>query len=176
MSIVICVVENDKTFYLASDKRAIKNGIINDNYKKIYELKTHIYFAMTGIAEVGLSFLEVIKNNIDQPIKEFLKEVDSKFPTGRTKLTVTIAGLDENNIFFIWQKNNSGMITNAKIGPNIISYSISSNDNMELFDNYFRDCVNSVRSVQYCIADTIKYASEIDNSISSGYDLIIFGK
>jgi len=176
MSIIICVVEKDKTFYLASDKRAIKNGIIKDNYKKIYELKRHVYFSMTGIAEVGLGVLAKIQDKINLPIKDFLIEVDNEVIVNNKTLTVMISGIDENNKLFIWQKNNSGDIRIVDLGPDLISYSISSNDNSDLFEEHLRKCIISGRQIQYCIADTINYASSIDYTISSGYDLIMFEK
>lgn len=176
MSIIICVVEKNKTFYIASDKRAIKNGIINDDYKKIYELKKRLYFAMTGIAEIGLVVLDKIKNKVNYPIKDFINMVEREIPINATKLTITIAGLDENNRYFIWQKNNLGEITNADIGSDKIAYSISGNDEIGLFRSYFEKCVISGKPIQYCIANTINYASSIDNSISSKYELIQFCK
>lgn len=39
MSIVICIVDRNVEFFMAADQRAKKNGIINDNYEKIYEIR-----------------------------------------------------------------------------------------------------------------------------------------
>jgi hypothetical protein len=177
MSIVITIVDQNKDFYIASDKRAKKNNRVDDNFKKIYKLSDNIFFGMTGIAEYGLVLFEIIKDRVNLPIKEFLAEVDKAFPIIPHMLTVVITGLDENKNYFIWAKNNVGEIDQPEILSENVTYTINSNDNHELFSKYFVKSLSDYHlCIQYSIADTIKYASSIDDSISPSYELYMLSK
>jgi len=61
MSIVICAIYKNQNFFIASDRRAIRNGVIDDNYPKIFNIRSGLYFGMTGIAEDGLKVFAQIK-------------------------------------------------------------------------------------------------------------------
>jgi len=57
MSIVICAVPFCTKLYLASDKRAIRNGKVDDNFQKIFELRKDVYYSITGTAEPAFGIL-----------------------------------------------------------------------------------------------------------------------
>ena len=172
MSIVICAVHLNKTMYLASDCRAIKNGITNDDFKKIFEIRPYCYYAITGTAEPGLWFLDRVKKREKaRSTKELIRWADKDFEKhGFPTLTVTIAGKDEKNNFFIWQKNNAGQQNYPEIDNNGVTFSISSNCKIPLFVNHFSELVKNL-PIDVAMSETIKYASTIDDSISSKYEM-----
>lgn len=175
MSIVICAVEYNRKFYIASDRRAIKGGVVNDDYQKIYEIRPHVYFAMTGIAEAGLRLLEHIRQRAKLPISAMIKAVDKAFKPNPFTLTIMIAGQDETKNYFIWQKNNKGEKTEASATDEDIAYSIGANDNIHQFEVYFAKQVKSGYGIEQAIVNTINYASTIDPTISKAHCIIKIG-
>lgn len=104
MSIVISVIEKNEKVYIASDKRAIKNGQINDNYQKIY-------FVMTGIEEDWLFQLAHIKLYKKKESSKLIKICDNLSLKKFEKLAISMVGINENKNCFIWQKNNQDLKT-----------------------------------------------------------------
>jgi len=175
MSIVISVIEKNKKFYIASDKRGERVGMVKDNYKKIYQLSKELYFGMTGIYEAGLSFFNYIKifdtKDIDSLIDNINYSFDNFFKNDRPEeLAVTIGGKDNSGGFFIWLKNIQGGTKFIK-GSGNIEYAVSSNDKIEIFSGYFKKQIELRMSVRNAIIETIAYASRIDSGISKAYEL-----
>jgi len=175
MSIIISAVECNKIFYIASDKRAIKSGVVSDDYQKIYEIRPCVFFAMTGVAEAGLHFLEEIRMLENAPLADIIAAIDVAFTPISTKLTIMIAGQNESNEFFIWQKNNMGEKKICDISDNNIGFSIASSNNIQQFASHFETLVHSGARVEEAIIKTIGYASRIDPSISQVYDMFKVG-
>ena len=73
MSIVICAVPFATKLYLASDKRAIQNGKVSDDFKKIYNLRENTYYSITGIAEPGIWYFDRLKEHPELSIKELIR-------------------------------------------------------------------------------------------------------
>jgi hypothetical protein len=174
MSIVICAVPYCTKLYLASDKRAIRNGKVSDDFKKTYNLRKDVYYSITGTAEPGIWYFDRLKKRPELPINDLISWCDKdfdihSFPT----LTIMISGKDENGNFFIWQKNDSGEVTNADISTNVVAFSISSTKNMPLFNQYFTQQLVNRNSIENTIANTINMASTIDETISSSFDMVI---
>lgn len=172
MSIVICVVKQNKEFYLASDLRAIRNGITEDNYQKVYEIREKIYFGMTGIAEEGHKILADLQTNSNKTVPKLIEYADSIFQSSPIMLTIMLSGIDENGDYFIWQKNHRGQITNATINSSSIAFSISANHNITAFNNHLSSLISSGVSIEQAIELTIDFASNMDNTISPTFKLI----
>ncbi|MGJ0366405.1 hypothetical protein [Aliarcobacter cryaerophilus] len=160
MSIVISVIDKNDSLFIASDKRAIKNGIINDNFKKIFEIKDNIYFGMTGIAEDGFIYLAHIKIHKKKVCSQFISICDKLFPILVEKLATLIVGINEGEkIMQVGDTNN-------------ILYSISSNANIPEYSEFFKQKLLNGFSIIDSIKSTIEYASQIDASISKEYEII----
>ena len=172
MSIVISVIDKNDSLLIASDKRAIKNGIINDNFKKIFEIKDNLYFGMTGIAEDGFIYLAHIKIHKKKVCSQFISICDKLFPILVEKLTTLIVGINEENNYFIWSKNNEGEKIMQVGDTNNILYSISSNANIPEYSEFFKQKLLNGSSIIDSIESTIEYASQIDASISKEYEII----
>jgi len=157
---------------MAADKRAIQNGIINDKYQKLFVLKKGIFFGMTGIAEAGHEILDIIMNNTHLSATELIKLTDSTFQPNKITLTIMIAGKNEEGDFFIWQKNHEGDIRIADISVDTIAFSLSTNDNSELFNNHLKKELEAGKMIKEAILNTIKFASERDSSISKEFDMV----
>ena len=171
MSIIISAVEFNKIFYIASDKRAIKSGVVSDDYQKIYEIRPGVFYAMTGIAEVGLHFLEQIRKLENAPLADVIAATDGAFTRSSVTLTIMIAGQNESNEFFIWQKNNMGEKKISDISNDNIAFSIGANKNIQQFASHFETLVRGGVRVEEAIVETIAYASRVDPSISQVYDI-----
>ena len=175
MSIVISVIESNRKFYIASDKRGERGGIKSDSYKKICQLDKDLYFGMTGIYEAGLVVLNHIRscnlndiNSLTEKISEFFASFSGR--NKPEKLTIMVAGRDNTGNFFIWQRNIQGE-TKLMNGSENIEYALSSNDKIEILAKYFEKQIISGSEVKDAIAKTIQYASDIDSSISKEYEL-----
>ena len=175
MSIIISAVQFNKIFYIASDKRAIRRSVVFDNYQKIYEIRPRIFYAMTGIAEEGLHLLDQIRRLENFPVTDLIAKADEAFTPSSVTLTIIIAGQNESNEFFIWQKNNRGSERRADIRDNNIAFSISANNNLQQFTSHFEKLIHSGVRVEGAIVKTIAYASGIDPSISQVYDMFKLG-
>ena len=175
MSIIISAVEFNKTFYIASDRRAIRRDVVSDDYQKIYTIRPSIFFAMTGIAEVGLEFLQHIRKHAGHSVGDLLVEANRIFTPTSVTCTNMIAGQNEYHEFFIWQKNNRGETNIADIGNNNIAFSIGANDNIPGFAAHFEGLILSGIPVRDAIVRTIAYASRMDPSISQVYDIFTLG-
>ncbi|CAG0989690.1 hypothetical protein ANAEL_02221 [Anaerolineales bacterium] len=174
MSIVICTVINNSRLLIGSDHRAIRDGQIYDNYQKIYNLKPTIFFAMTGIAENGLSIFGSLQQMSNQSSADIISAADNLLIPSESKLTIMLAGKSEDGNFFVWQKNNNGQIAVQEITSDKASFSISTTDNIDIIINCFRGLL-SIIPPQIAISETIKFASTIDNTISlnsSVYELV----
>lgn len=172
MSIVICLVKQNREFYLASDLRAMRNGIAADNYQKVYEIREKLYFGMTGIAEEGHNILADLQANSNKTVLELIEYADSIFQPSSKMLTIMLSGQDENGNYFIWQKNHHGQITNATINDSSIAFSISTNHNITAFNNQLRSLISSGVGIEQAIELTIDFASKMDNTISPTFKLI----
>lgn len=54
MSKVITVLDyTTQRVYMMGDKRAIRRGVINDDYIKVFAIKDNLFLGITGIAEYG---------------------------------------------------------------------------------------------------------------------------
>ena len=174
MSIVICVVKFGRKMYLASDKRAIKDGRVSDDFQKTFQIREKVFYSITGIAEPGIWYLDRLKERYKMSIKDLINWCDIDFVTHSfPKLAILISGKDENGDFFIWSKNDSGESNMADVGFNKIAFTISSNQNILLFNNHFSNAVVAGNSMKDSIASTIRMASSIDKSISPTFDLIV---
>jgi len=173
MSIVICVVNRNNEFCMAADKRAIKNGTINDNYQKLFKLKEDVYFGMTGIAEKGHKVLKQLMYNTHLSGTELIKLANSRVKLSQNKLTIMIAGKNEEGNFFIWQKNNEGQIEIADVSVDNIAFSLSTNDNSALFNNHLTSELKAGKLIEDAILSTIKFASERDDSISTDFHIVM---
>lgn len=172
MSIVICIVKQNKEFYLASDHRAVRNGIVEDNYQKVYGIKENVYFGMTGIAEEGHKILNELKNYSGNSSRDLILYADSIIHPSAIRLTVMLSGADENGDFFIWQKNHKGEVTNATINDSSIAFSISSNQYINVYNKYLGALLSSGIEIEKAIELTIEIASKMDNTISPTFNLI----
>lgn len=170
MSIVICTVFKNEKMFIASDKRAIRNGIKNEDYKKIYQVNPSIFFWMTGVAEEGHKILNYINSFDNQDTQFLIDKVDDFFHPTDLTLTISLGGKDKNNNYFVWQKNNSGKIINQYINPNELHYFISSNDDRNIFSAYFEKRLILGINLAQSIRDTIIYASTIDASVNDVID------
>ena len=174
MSIVICAVPFCTKLYLASDKRAIRNGKVDDNFQKIFELRKDVYYSITGTAEPGIWYFDKLKQHSELSIDELINWCDKDFETHPfPTLTIMISGKDEEGNFFIWQKNNAGEVKKADISSDVIAFSISANKNMPIFNQFFTQQLVSGNEVENVIANTINMASTIDDTISASYNMII---
>jgi hypothetical protein len=173
MSIVICAIKNNREFVIAADKRAINNGVIRDDQKKILQLRPGIFYGMTGRAQIGQQFFDLmLKPKSDLNSKDILSFVDNEFTPMPEKLTMTIAGRDEESNLFIWQKNNEGIIKYPQVGEGLLTCSIASNENTPIWEDYFLMQCQFV-SLEEAAILTIHYAAEKDKNktISREYDL-----
>jgi hypothetical protein len=173
MSIVICAIQNNKEFVIAADKRAITNGVVRDDYNKILQLRPGIFYGMTGSAELGQRFFDIMlkpKSNFNS--KDILSFVDKEFTPMPQKLTMTIAGRDEEHNFIIWQKNNGGIIYHPQVREDLLVCSFASNENTSLWEDYFLMQRQFV-PLEEAVVLTIRYAAENDRdrTISREYDL-----
>ena len=158
---------------MAADKRAIKNGIINDNYQKLYKLKEDVYFGMTGIAEEGYKILNGLMYCTHLSPTALIKFTDLSFQPSERMLTIMIAGKDEEGNFFIWQKNHEGKIEIANVSLDTIAFSLSTNENSELFNNHLSSELKTGKLIEEAILSTIKFASERDDSISKDFHIVM---
>ncbi len=172
MSIVICAVENNREFVIAADKRANNNGVITDNYTKILQLRPGIFYGMTGFAQIGRNFFDImLKPRSHLNSKELISFVDTEFKPMPKELTMTIAGRDEENNFFIWQKNHEGIIKSAQVQEGLLAYSIASNVSISILEDFFLMQYRIV-PLEEAVVLTIRFAAEKDkNRISREYDL-----
>jgi len=149
--------------------------VVKDNYQKIYPLAEDLYFAMTGVYEAGLEVLKAIKgydvNDRDSFVENVGNFFDFFFRANKPeKLTILIAGRNNNRNFFIWQRNIKGD-TNVVNGSKNIEYAISSNDKMKDFGEYLENQIKLGLNCKDAMIKTIEYASKINSSISKEYEL-----
>lgn len=171
MSIVICAIRNNREFVIAADKRAINNGIIRDNHNKILQLRPGIFYGMTGLSQIGQNFFDfMLKPRSDLNSKDILNFVDNEFAPMTKELTITIAGRDEENNFFIWQKNHKGIINYPQVREDLLVSSIASNVNTPIWEDYFLMQCQFV-PLEEAVVLTIRYVAEKDRTISREYDL-----
>lgn len=172
MSLVMGILTHDNHLILVADKRAKKDGIINDNFSKIFCLRENLYFGITGIAEYGLAVKDVLEPYLNCSIEEIIRFADSIYTTNETSSTIMICGKKPNNISFVWSKNSKGEVVYMETSIGNVSYTINTSINIKLIDLKFIEEIKS-SSVDYDLAikNTFEYASTIDNSISSTYEL-----
>ena len=176
MSIFICAVYKNSKMCLASGKRAIENGIVNNNFNKILMLRPKIYYSMTGTAGPGLWFFDRLgemSDLLDLDVKELLEWIEKDFPIhGFPKLEIVLAGKDEENNFFIFTINSECKIDRPLITSENLAYAVSSNNNIPLFSRYFEDMLKQSPSIESAMSATIQYASTVDHSISKKFDIV----
>lgn len=171
MSIIICAIYKNQEFYIASDLRAIRNGVVYDNYIKIFEIRPRLYFGMTGIAEEGLAVLDQIKQLTNIPSAELVSVIDVIFSPKPFNLTIMLAGQNEAGDFFIWQKNNYGETTCVKGNHNNIGYAISTTDRKNEIAQFFETYIEANMPLDLSINKTIDFASTIEPTISPTYKI-----
>jgi hypothetical protein len=176
MSIVICAVYKNSKMCLASGKRAIKNGIVHNNFNKILMLRPKIYYAITGTAEAGLWFFDRLgemSGSSDLDVKELLEWIEKDFPIhGFPKVAIVLAGKDEENNFFIFTIDSEGTINRPVITGENLAYAVSANNNIPLFSRYFGNMLKRSPSIESAMSATIQYASTVDHSISKKFDIV----
>jgi len=173
VSIVVCVVNCNRTFYIASDRRAVTGGVVRDDFKKIVELRPRVYFAMTGLAEMGLVIRDQLERLRNSTVTELLSTADTVFQPGPIRMIIMIAGQREEGGFFIWQKNNRGQVLAPDITETHIVYSFACRSELsQRFETHFKCQLETGERIANAIADTIRYASTVDESISREHDLI----
>jgi hypothetical protein len=177
MSIIIGLITKNNQLFLASDKRGIQNGIIDDNFKKLLPLRPKLYFGMTGLAEYGSIIYENVlrlPNFKEMSVKDIINSFDEFYSQIDTKSTVLVAGKMEDDEVFIWTKRTgaeSHLIKHDK--QNIVS-AINTNHNLELFESRLREeIITSEGYYVTAMRKTIEYASTIDPTISKDCDLIL---
>jgi hypothetical protein len=176
MSIFICAVYKNSKMCLASGKRAIKNGIFNNDFNKILMLRPKIYYSMTGASEPGLWFFDRLgemSDLSDLDVKELLEWIEKDFPVhGFTKLAIVMAGKDEENNFFIFAINSEGKIERPLITSENLAYAVSANSNIPFISRYFENTLKQGPSIESAMSATIQYASTLDHSISKEFDIV----
>lgn len=172
MSIVICIIEKDQNFYLASDLRAIREGKTSDDFQKVFELKSEVYFGMTGIAESGFPILEKLRKENFKTKNEVIHLANKFFQPDPLNLSIMLCGKNEKGGYFCWQKNNTGKIAEIDVRPSNIGFAICSNENVNKFNNHLTLLLGTGESVETAIADTIRFASNTDQTISPAYNII----
>lgn len=174
MSIVICAVYNNSRLFFGSDTRAIKNNIVNDDFKKIFNIRPDIYLGMTGEAEPGFWYIDRIKQLNHLDTISLLNWIELDFPTHNfPKLAIILAGKDEQGNFFIYSQNHEGLISRPFVPQKDLVFTVSANANISLFGKYFERCFINGIEIKQAIQSTISYASTIDPSISDKCDLVI---
>jgi len=171
MSINIIVINQNAELIMAADKRAIKNGVISDDYNKIYKINDQLYYLMAGIAEYGLFMLNKINKYKNLDIDALINFTDQNFKSSLNKLTITLCG-KKNNDYFIWQKNNEGKINNPNVSDKKIIYALATNNKIQDFVKIFHGTLTESGDIVKAIDTTILYASNVDHTISQQYDLI----
>ena len=178
MSIIIGLITMNNQVFLASDKRAIlSNGLVNDNYKKLYPLRPKLFFGMTGIAEYGLHVYKsvMLLPNFDKmKVQEIINSFNEHYYQNDINSTIMIAGIMDDDEAFIWSKNTLGDVRLIKRDKLSLMYSISTNNNQDKFVSKFRnEIIKSKGFFVTAMRKTIEYASTIDDTISNDYDLIL---
>jgi len=178
MSIIIGLITINNQLFLASDKRAIhSNGLVNDNYKKLYLLRPKLYFGMTGIAEYGLMIYERVmklSNFNEMSVQDIINSFNDCHKQIDLDSTIMVAGIMEDNEAFIWSKNTRGEARFIKRDKQSLMYSINTNKNLDKFESRFREeIIKSGGFFVTAMRNTIEYASTIDHTISNDYDLIL---
>lgn len=179
MSIVICVIDNNRELYFASDLRGEKEGVFTDDYNKIFEIRDSLYIGFTGALEPCLTFFNYLKDvHKNATVSALIKIMDSEFAEGirlchcKVACTATLAGYDENhNLFFFAQESNGK--SEYRIGNSGgILYSISGsgelsvNEELESKINVAQGKSKNQGRFLNAIEDTILFASTINKTIS----------
>lgn len=166
MSIIICVVVRNRQLFIASDRRAIRNGQVSDDFEKVHKIGQDVFFGMTGIAEIGEEVLRQLQT-IEHPSSlDLIHRATELVVPSQQKLTIMLAGKDEAGNFFVWQKNNDQDVCNSCINENNIAYSISGGDAVDDRVRPFLLNLLPQVSVPQALSDTIRFASTIDPTIS----------
>lgn len=175
MSIIITTLFRNDCIHMASDKRAKKDGvIIDENFKKIYQLNPNLLFGMTGTVEAGLRMLEfIISLKGVKSVRDLIDKVDYGFQSCPVDLTITLAGKDENDNYFVWQKNSKGEVKTSKLEPGEVQYFVSAGENIDEFKIHFEQEVLSTGNLEMSVRNTIKYASTVDDSINNIIDYYV---
>lgn len=173
MSIVFGVLTHDNNLLLAADRRGIRNGIVDDNYQKIFKLRENLFFGMTGIAEYGLTIKEQLSEVLEKPLNEILEFANSIYPINNLSSTIMLCGKKPNNIAFIWSKNTRGEISYVETSFGNVQITINAARNLDLINSKFEDeLLKSMLNYELAIKNTIEYASIHDSSISSHFEMI----
>lgn len=178
MSIVICVIDNNKELYLASDLRREMDGVFTDDCNKIFEIRDSLYIGFTGALEPGLTFLKYIKEIYgNASVSKLMQIVDREFPNAviissyKEGCTATLAGRDDNYNLFIFTKESNGASKLFVGSPETISFSVTSDSNevTEKLKSKIEE-IDKITGQQgrflKAIKDTIAFASEKDDFIS----------
>jgi hypothetical protein len=178
MSIIIGLITRNNQLFLTSDKRAIhSNGFVNDNYKKLLQLRPKLYFGMTGIAEYGLLIYEKVRklpNFNEMSVQDIINSFNKYHKQMVIDSTIMVAGIMEDSEAFIWSKNTRGEARFIKRDKQSLMYSINTNNNVDKFESRFREeIIKSEGFFVTAMRNTIEYASTIDHTISNDYDLIL---
>lgn len=178
MSIIISAMYQDFGF-IASDKRlSYLDGRYEDNFKKIYQIgNKKLYCGITGVTDYVFDLYDQINKFSENNIDYILEKADEIIQISGIKATITLIGTDETNKFFIWSKNNAGekIYKKEPINGDLI-YNIASTDNIDKFNTYFETKIIEGLNIKDSIINTIKYASNIDKTISEKFDLYIIQK
>ena len=172
MSLVFGILTHNNCLILAADKRAKKDGIIDDNFTKVFCLRENLYFGITGIAEYGLAVKDILQPHVNSPIEEFINFANSIYIPNNTSSSIMICGRHTNNVAFIWSKNTKGEVTYMETLAEGIQWTINTSINLKLIDLKFGSEIQS-SNIDYDIAikKTFEYAATIDDSISSTYEV-----
>jgi len=167
------ILTQDNHLILVADKRAKKDGIINDNFSKIFYLRENLYFGITGIAEYGLEVKDLLQPQLNCSTEEIIRFADSIYTINETSSTIMIFGKLLNNRAFVWSKNSKGKVTYTETSIGNISFTINTSINIKLIESKFIEEIKSSKVVNYelAIKNTFEYASIIDSSISSAYEV-----
>jgi len=172
MSLVLGILTQDNRMILAADKRAIKNGIVNDDFTKIFRLRDDLYFGMTGIAEYGLVVKSKLELHLNMTVKEIIDFADSIYTPNLFDSAIMICGRLQNHVGFIWTKNTENDCTYIETLEGDTQYSILTATNSNLIASRFvKELKLSNFNCNLAINNTFKYASQIDDSISSIYEV-----
>ena len=172
MSVVICVIDRAQDLYLAADRRAVQFGVKRDDYSKIYEIRPKLYVGITGLAELGDVVVQDAKKQSELSVSELIEHLDSRVQPSPTRLTVTLAGRDDQGGLFVWQKTNEGKTLKPEVRPEeVVTSTASTGKNGAIHAKLISE-LRKREGIEKAIRKTVEYASTIEHSISPSFELV----
>ena len=172
MSVVLCVIDRACDLYLAADKRAVTNGVKHDDLEKIRRIRPHLYLGMTGTAALGEVMVTEASKHDKLSVSQLIDHLDSVIGPSLPKLTITLAGRDNDGALFVWRKSNSGVVHRPEVLETNVVLSVASTEKSDaIYDRLVAE-LGRREGVEAAMRRTIEFAASIEDSISSAYDLV----